>query len=272
MKLMVEGWREEFNEPNLPVAVIGFCAGGDTQNEDNFEELSHAGGPFIREAQRLGLADVGDPKNTAFLPAYDVQVPGLHPGKKAEHGLRAARWALNRVYGLPMFWETASLVSAEPQGEEMILTFDWSVSPDDYESIPRGFSVAGEDGKFYMAHARYRAKKDQRNWRFARSYENTIIHVWSPLVEKPVAVRYAWATSPVGNLKVNGHPACPLPSFRTDHWDWPESEDPEVALVGRGEGKEMEREAIERCDYRRTEEAKHAVEILERIKVLGRNR
>ena len=93
MKLMVEGWREDFEDPNLPVAVIGFCAGGDPQHEDNFEEMSYGGAPYIREAQRLGLADVGDPENTVFIPAYDVQVPGLHPGKKREHGLRAARWA-----------------------------------------------------------------------------------------------------------------------------------------------------------------------------------
>jgi len=271
MKLMVEGWREDFSDPNLPVAVIGFCAGGDTQHEDNFEEMSYGGAPFIRESQRLGLADVGDPKNTAFLPAYDVQVPGLHPVKKAEHGLRAARWALAKIYGIPMFWETASLVSAEPQGDEMILTFDCAVTPDDLGSIPRGFSIAGEDGKFYMAHARYRAKKDQRSWNNARSYERNTIHIWSPLVEKPVAARYSWATSPMGNLKVNGHPACPLPSFRTDKWDWPESEDPEVSAVGRAEGKKMAEEAIERCDYRRTEEAKRAVEILDRIKTLGRN-
>ena len=29
MKLMVEGWREDFNDAELPVGVIGFCAGGD---------------------------------------------------------------------------------------------------------------------------------------------------------------------------------------------------------------------------------------------------
>jgi sialate O-acetylesterase len=270
MKLMVEGWRQEFRDPNLAVAVIGFCAGGETQNEDCFEELSDDGGPFIREAQRLGLADVGDPKYTAFLPAHDVQVPGLHPARKAEHGLRAARWALSRIYGLPMAWETAALVSAEPRGDEMILTFDRAVRPDDCESIPRGFALAGEDGKFYLAHARFRAKKDQRNWRNARNYENTIIHVWSPLIQEPVAVRYAWATSPLGNLKVNGHPACPLQNFRTDRWDWPESEDPTVVPVGRGEGKERERDASARCEYRRTEEAKRAVEILARIRSLGR--
>jgi len=262
VKLMVEGWREDFNDPKLPVGVIGFCAGGTTQNEDNFEERSYEAGPFIRESQRLGLADVGDPENTAFLPAYDVRVPGLHPNKKREHGLRAARWALKRIYGMKMFWDTALLVSAKPRGDEMILTFDKRVVPDDKNSIIRGFSIAGEDGKFYMAHARHRG--DGGSW-----WERTkIIHVWSPLVEKPVAVRYGWATSPMGNLKVYGHPAVPLPSFRTDDWDLPESKDFEGKAIPNY--REMKKEAAERCEYRCTEEAKRAVEILKRIKTLGR--
>jgi len=273
MKLMVEGWREDFNDPALPVGVIGFCAGGDTQNEDNFEALSRAGGPYIRESQRLGLADAGDPEHTAFIPGDDVQVPGLHPAKKLEHGDRAARWALARIYGLKgMRWDAASLVSATPQGDEMVLTFDKKVMPDDRSSIPRGFSIAGEDGKFYMAHARYQAKEGQNRWTDAQTYNTNIIHVWSPLVAKPVAVRYGWATSPMGNLKVDGHQSLPLQSFRTDTWDWPESDDPAVSMVGRAAGKEMDREAAERLEFRRTEEAKRGVEILERIKLLGRTK
>jgi sialate O-acetylesterase len=263
MKLMVEGWREDFNDPNLPVGVIGFCAGGKAQNEENFEAESCGGASYIREAQRLGLADVGDPENTVFIPAYDVQVPGLHPGKKREHGLRAARWALAEIYDVGVRWETASLVSAEPQGDEVILTFNKRVTPDDKNTILRGFSIAGEDGKFFMAHARHRAEGSYWD-------RTKIIHVWSPLVEKPVAVRYGWAWSPMGNLKVGEHQDLPIPSFRTDSWDWPESEDPEVSAVGRAEGNEMKEEAIERCEYRRTEEARRAVEILERIKTLGR--
>lgn len=273
MKLMVEGWREDFNDPALPVGVIGFCAGGDTQNEDNFEALSRAGSPYIRESQRLGLADAGDPEHTAFIPGDDVQVPGLHPAKKIEHGDRAARWALARIYGLKgMRWDAASLVSATPQGDEMVLTFDKKVMPDDRSSIPRGFSIAGEDGKFYMAHARYQAKDGQNRWTDAQTYNTNIIHVWSPLVAKPVAVRYGWATSPMGNLKVDGHQSLPLQNFRTDAWDWPESDDPAVSAVGRAEGKEMDREAAEQLEFRRTEEAKRGVEILERIKLLGRTK
>jgi sialate O-acetylesterase len=269
MKLMVEGWRDDFKDPALPVGVIGFCAGGNTQNEDNFEAESFAGAPFIREAQRLGLADVGDPVNTAFLPAYDVKVPGLHPSKKRDHGERAARWALAKIYAQKgMRWETASLVSAEPQGDEMILTFSQKVSPDDMNSIPSGFSIAGEDGKLYMAHARYRSTQDGSRWKIYP----TIIHVWSPLVKKPVAVRYGWASSPLGNLKIAGQEALPFPSFRTDTWDWPESEDPEVGMVDRAKERAIKGEAEARCDHRRTEEAKRGVEILERIKVLGQTK
>jgi hypothetical protein len=35
-------------------------------------------------------------------------------------------------------------------------------------------------------------------------------------------------------------------------------------------GRELNAEAVERCEFRRMEEAKRAVEILERVKALGR--
>jgi len=271
MRLMVEGWREDFDDPNLPVGVIGFCAGSIPQMPENFEVWSVSGGAYIREAQRLGLADVGDPDNTAFLPAYDIQIPGLHPRKKQPHGVRAARWALNRVYGERVNWDSASLVSAEQDGDTIVLTFDKKLMPDDMSTIPRGFSIADESGKFYLGHARFPLKKDVGIWNTAnKSFDTTKVIVWSPLVEEPVAVRYAWATSPMGNLKVDGKPWLPLASFRTDEWDWPESPDPAEMALDRGENRARGKEAAQRCEYRRKEEAKHAVEILERVQALGR--
>lgn len=167
-KLMVEGWREQFNQPDLPVAIIGFCAGGDRQHQDNFELMDYDGAAHIRESQRLGLADVGDPDRLAFIPAYDVQIPGLHPKKKAEHGIRAARWALNKVYGEAVTWDTASLVTAEADKDTMVLTFDKPVYADNWTAIPLGFSIAGKDGKYYRAHARYATKDGQKRWTNAR--------------------------------------------------------------------------------------------------------
>jgi len=63
----------------------------------------------------------------------------------------------------------------------------------------QGFTVAGEDKKFYNAKAEIKGDK---------------IVVTSDKVEKPAAVRYGWATFPVINLfNKDGLPATP---FRTD--------------------------------------------------------
>ena len=271
VKLMVDGWREDFGDPTLPVGIIGFCAGSIPQTRENFETWSVSPGAYIREAQRLGLSELEDPTNTAFLPGYDIQIPGLHPHKKRAHGVRAARWALNKLYGMEIDWDTASLVSAEREGDRMVLTFDKPVMPDDMSTVPRGFSIADESGKFYMVHAAYPLKKDVGIWNVAnKNFDATKAIVWSPLVKQPVAVRYAWARSPMGNLKINGKEWLPLQSFRTDEWDWPESEDPSESLVDRGKSRAMQQEAAERLEYRKIEEAKRAVEILDRLKTLGR--
>ena len=118
---------------NLPVAVIGFCAGGKAQTRLNFEEFGFSTAAYIREAQRLGLADSEDPANTEFIPAYDQRIPQLHTKKKKELGLRTARWALKSIYGMEdIVWDTAELVSAETQEGKILLTFDRPVLPDDF--------------------------------------------------------------------------------------------------------------------------------------------
>ena len=211
MKLMVEGWREDFNDPRLPVAVVGFCAGGQAQTRLNFEQLGFSTAAYIREAQRLGLADVNDPQHTAYIPAYDQKIPQLHTKKKKELGLRTARWALNTVYGNEdIVWESAKLQSAVADGDKILLTFDKAVRPDDFGSELEGFSIADQSGIFYMANAVATPTKE-------KAMQHKQIVVSSPLVKQPSAVRYAWARSPMGNLKVNGIPWQPLPSFRTDN-------------------------------------------------------
>jgi sialate O-acetylesterase len=263
-RLMIEGIREDFNAPDLAFGIIGLCAGGDPQNVDNFETASIDPGAYIREAQRLGLADVENQTNLVFIPGYDVIIPGLHPSKKREHGERALRWALANLYPeIRVEWrDDVELLSAEPVGDKFVLKFKGAIVSDTRTSIPEGFSLAGEDGKFYMAHARYADGKGHPS-----GFPNEI-RVWSPLVPKPVALRYAWARSPMGNLKMRGSPDLPFPSFRTDDWDWPESEDPAESLIGGGEWNQIKAEAEERLNYRRTEEAKRGVEILQRIETL----
>ena len=266
MKLMIDGWREDFNDPALPVGVIGGCGSdGEVQTPENFEAMSVAEPSYIREAQRLGVDDVGDPAHTVFLPDYDVRIPGLHPKKKVTYGFRAARWALSTVYGMgkEVEWDSAPQISSVREGDTLVITFDKKVMPDDMSTVLEGFSIAGEDGKFYKAHAVYPTTG-------GKVVDFTKVHVWSPLVKEPVAVRYAWASSgPMGNLKVNGKEWLPVPSFRTDSWDWLESEDPAVQVFEGSKRKDLAKDSTERLEYRKLEEAKHAVEILERLKTLG---
>lgn len=261
-RALIEGVREDFQDTTIAYGVIGFCAGGNAQSEEDFE-LQAPGPAFIREAQRLGVADLNDPKINGYIPAYDVQVPGLHPVKKVEHGQRAARWALSRIYGAKILWEEAKLVSSITEGDEMILTFDKRVQRDDWGKIIEGFAIAGEDGKFFKAHARHSTKGEI--WEAAKT-----VHVWSPLVPKPVAVRYAWGHSPMGNLKVQAYPDMPIPEFRTDTWDLTESDDLTDQGLTREFSKKWEADGKERLEFRRTEEAKRAREIMERLKTLGK--
>ena len=261
-KALIEGVREDFKDPTIAYGVIGFCAGGKPQSEEDFE-LQAPGPAFIREAQRLGVADLNDPKNNGYIPAYDVQVAGLHPVKKVEHGQRAARWALSRIYGAKVQWEEAKLLSVKTEGDEMILTFDKRVQRDDSGHMIEGFALAGEDGKFYKAHARNSTNGEV--WEAAKT-----VHVWSPLVPKPVAVRYAWGHSPMGNLKVQAYPDMPIPEFRTDSWDLPESDDLTDKGLTREFSKQWDADGKARLEHRRTEEAKRALEIMERLKTLGK--
>ncbi len=261
-KALIEGVREDFKDPTIAYGVIGFCAGGRPQSEEDFE-LQPPGPPYIREAQRLGVEDINNPLINGYIPAYDVQVPGLHPSKKVEHGERAARWALNKFYDRKAQWDEAKLVSVKTEGDEMILTFDRRAHPDDMSPIIEGFALAGDDGKYYKAYARNSTVGDF--WTAAK-----IIHVWSPLVPKPVHVRYAWGNSPMGNLKVNGHQEMPIPEFRTDKWDLPESQDLTDKGLTSEFSKQWEADGKARLEYRRTEEAKRALEIIERIKTLGK--
>jgi sialate O-acetylesterase len=63
----------------------------------------------------------------------------------------------------------------------------------------KGFAVAGADGRFVWAEA---------------AIEGEEVVIWSPLVKRPVAVRYGWADNPECNLYNRaGLPASP---FRTD--------------------------------------------------------
>ena len=65
---------------------------------------------------------------------------------------------------------------------------------------PRGFAIAGDDGRFVWANAQI---------------EGDTVVVWSDDISTPVAVRYAWGDNPDRANLYNAE-GLPAASFRTD--------------------------------------------------------
>jgi sialate O-acetylesterase len=134
------------------------------------------------------IIDIGDAAN-------------IHPSNKQEVGRRLALAALGTVYGQDIVYSGPIYDSMQVAGPNVRLKFkhvgSGLATQDD--AAPRGFAVAGEDGRFVWASARI---------------EGDEVVVWSDGVPRPAAVRYAWADNPDCNLcNKEGLPASP---FRTD--------------------------------------------------------
>jgi sialate O-acetylesterase len=143
--------------------------------------------PRTRMAVTLGL---GDEKNG-------------HPRNKADFAHRLALIALHDAYAKPVkYWMAPMYKSAAFDKNQVTVTFDHADGLRAVGGELKGFAIAGVDKKF--------------EWADARIEDGRVI-LSSSAVKKPVAVRYAWATNPLGNL-ANGGGFLAAP-FRTDDWE-----------------------------------------------------
>jgi sialate O-acetylesterase len=167
----------------------------------------------LREAQTRALAM----PNTGMAVLIDIGDAGdIHPRNKFDVGLRLARWALARDYGLkdtvvsgPLFREMKIengkvRVRFDHVGTGLMVGRKTGRDPavEDKTGKLRRFAVAGVD----------------KVWQWADAViEADAVIVSSPKVPAPVAVRYAFAHNPEGANLYNreGLPASP---FHTDDW------------------------------------------------------
>lgn len=193
---MIQDWRNRWGQGEFPFYFVQLSSFGTLRNEpveSNWAEL--------REAQTMTL----QLPNTGMAVTIDVGNPkDIHPVWKKEVGERLALNALHDTYGKnDIEYSGPQLESWKAEGNKIILSFSHAdggllVKGD----APKHIAIAGEDKKFVWASAVVKG--------------NTIT-VSHPSVAKPVAVRYAWADSPIDANIFNkaGLPAVP---FRTDNW------------------------------------------------------
>lgn len=206
MRGLVEGWRKSWGQGNFPVYFELLPSVG------SVSEIPGAGGPWarFREEQAKGLSI----PNTGMAVTFDVSDYVADRRNRLDAGVRLARWALNGEYGRKLESGGPLYRSHRIEGDRVIITFDhigrglMAGMKDGQEAVReakdghiRQFALAGADKKWYQADALIAGK-------------TVVVH--SDKVPVPVAVRYAYADHPTGNLyNRDGLPAAP---FRTDAW------------------------------------------------------
>ena len=194
MPLMINDWRNAWGY-DFPFYITQLSSWRKYQTEpceSDWAELREAQDMAARNTPHTGMAvtiDIGD--------AVDI-----HPKNKQEVGRRLALQALNKTYGMSVLCSGPVYEGYELDGNTIRIRFS-SVGKGLVAKGGKleGFSIAGADRKFYWADARI---------------EGDCVVVSCKDVSRPLAVRYAWADNPIGNLfNVDGLPAGP---FRTDQW------------------------------------------------------
>jgi len=217
--LLITDWRERWGCGEFP---FYFCQLANFQKkqagpaESTWAEL--------REAQSMAL----NLPRTGQAVLIDIgESDNIHPLNKREAGERLARIALAQDYGRKIPSSGPAYHSMKTEGSRIRLAFVQTegglvASPlpavydvntaagktaplvrNSPDSELEGFTICGEEGKWLWANAKI---------------DDGAVLVWSDQIDRPVAVRYAWADNPTCNLSNgSGLPASP---FRTD--DFPE--------------------------------------------------
>jgi len=197
LPLMINNWREKWNNPGLAFLIVQLA---------NFKQPQAAPGNSdwaeLREAQQMALSL----PLTGLAVAIDIgDAEDIHPINKQDVGYRLSLSARNIAYGESVVFSGPVYKSCTTEGNKILIEFDHKgsglMARDRYGYL-KGFTIAGPD----------------QNFRWARAFvEGDHVVVFSPEIENPVAVRYAWADNPDDANLYNqeGLPAAP---FRTDTW------------------------------------------------------
>jgi sialate O-acetylesterase len=213
--LLITDWRKAWDQGDFPFYFCQLAS-----HKPRNPEPGDSTWAELREAQAMTLAL----PNTGQAVLIDVgEAQDIHPSNKRDVGERLARIALARDYGQGGVFSGPVYRSQRIADGKIHLTFSHpdgglvaAPVPETYDlntlekrtaptvrnspgSELEGFAICGADRRWV--------------WAEAKIVGDTVV-VCSDKVPSPVAVRYAWADNPLGNLtNASGLPAAP---FRTD--------------------------------------------------------
>jgi sialate O-acetylesterase len=182
---MIQDWRRAWGQGDFPFLFVQIAP---------HERMT----PEVREAQLLTWQKV---PHTGMAVITDVgNATDIHPTQKEQVGDRLALAARAVAYHEKITYSGPVYEAIKLKGSSAVISFTHTGGGLMAKGGQlKGFTIAGADGQFVPAKAEIEGKN---------------VVVSSPSVEKPVAVRYGWASTPDVNLfNKEGLPATP---FRTD--------------------------------------------------------
>lgn len=190
---LIKTWREGWNQGKFPflyVQLPNFMKAKDKPSQSNWAEL--------RDAQLQSLKI----ENTAMAVTIDIgEWNDIHPLNKKDVGHRLALTAKYLAYGdKNIVYSGPQYKSQKIKQQKIILSFDHIGSGLTSNGPLKEFAIAGEDKNFVWAKAEIKGDR---------------IEVWSPEVEHPKYVRYAWADNPE-NANLYNEEGLPASPFKTD--------------------------------------------------------
>lgn len=195
MRTMISSWRKAWNK-ELPFYYVQIAP----------YKYGNKNAALLREAQTKTL---GFPK-TGMVVVSDLteNVKDIHPRQKKGVGERLAGLALAETYHKPVTgYKSPQYRNLEIKKDRAIVYFDHAsdglvVKDDDKNARASEFYIAGEDRSFLPAEVKI---------------EGDHVIVSSKQVKNPVAVRFSFSDTGIGNIFSKA--GLPVAPFRTDSWE-----------------------------------------------------
>ncbi|PHS02532.1 MAG: sialate O-acetylesterase [Blastopirellula sp.] len=195
MRALVDGWRTELKQPQLPCYFVQLPGSGAGKNW-----------PYLREQQRLSASI----PNTAMVVTIDLLDQNIHPPNKVDVSRRLASCALANEYKKNVPYSGPLFKQAQRFADKLIVHFNHTES---------GLMAAKKEGLLppkelatdSLAH--FELLDPSGNWHAAKAeIDNQTVIVSSGQVSEPVAVRYAYEIDPQNCQLYNrdGFPASPF--------------------------------------------------------------
>jgi sialate O-acetylesterase len=191
---LIQDWRSLWKQGDFPFLIVQLPNFGKVKPDPTFSLWAE-----LREAQTMALAV----PNTFLAVTIDVgEDADVHPKDKKTVGQRLARIAAKNIDKLPLVEHVhgPTFKAMKVEGDAVRIEFEHAQGLKTKDGkAPTDFAICGADRKFVWADA-------------AIDGESVIVRAAKVL--NPVAIRYAWADAPHGNLyNADNLPAAP---FRTD--------------------------------------------------------